>query len=158
MGKAVPDFELPNQFGEPVRLSGLSGTSVAVVFFPFAFSSICTTELTQLEDNAAWFEDSGVRILAVSTDHKYALRAFARTAGLGYDLLADFWPHGAVAAAYGVLDAAHGFAGRTTFFVDGNRILRHTVTAEPGQGRRLEEYQAALTHLDQPGLKQRSHD
>lgn len=158
MGTAAPDFELPNQFGEPVRLSELGGTPVAVVFFPFAFSSICTTELTQLQDNAALFEEVGVRILAVSTDHKYALRAFAGMAGLGYDLLADFWPHGAAATAYGVFDATHGFAGRTTFFVDGNRVLRRTVTAEPGQGRHLEEYRAALAHMDLPRTHWRRHD
>lgn len=138
-------------------LSDLGGTPVAVVFFPFAFSSICTTELKQLQDNAQLFEEAGVRILAVSTDHKYALRAFAGTAGLGYDLLADFWPHGAAARAYGVFDATHGFAGRTTFFVDGNRILRRTVTAEPGEGRPLEKYRAALAHMDLAPTNRRHH-
>ncbi|MFP3835917.1 redoxin domain-containing protein, partial [Chryseobacterium sp. SIMBA_028] len=86
-----------------------------IVFYPFAFSGICTGELCELRDNLADFEDANATVLAVSVDSKFTLRAYAEQENYGFDLLADFWPHGAVAQRYGVFDAASGMALRGTF-------------------------------------------
>ncbi len=99
VGEAAPDFELLNQFGEPVRLSDLRGRNVVLVFFPFAFSGICTGELCEIRDNLALFEDADAVVLGISVDSKFAQRAYAEKEGYAFDLLADFWPHGAVAEA-----------------------------------------------------------
>jgi mycoredoxin-dependent peroxiredoxin len=141
----APDFELPNQFGEHIRLSDFAGKKpVALVFFPLAFSSTCTTELCSLRDNLALFKQNGVELLGVSVDSKATLRAFAEQEGYDFTLLADFWPHGAVAKEYGVFLEAKGFANRSTFIIDVKGIIRASFTTNPGEARSLEEYRAAL--------------
>jgi peroxiredoxin len=149
VGEPAPDFELVNQFGEPVRLSSLRGQNVVLVFYPFAFSGICTGELCEIRDNLAVFEDARATVLAVSVDSKFSLRAYAEKEAYGFDLLADFWPHGAVASAYGVFDHETGMAGRGTFIIDAAGIIRHVVVNPRGQARELSEYRAALTGLEQ---------
>ncbi|MCU1530940.1 MAG: Redoxin domain protein [Arthrobacter sp.] len=147
VGEPAPDFELVNQFGEPVRLSELRGRNVVIVFYPFAFSGICTGELCEIRDNLALFEDAGATVLAVSVDSKFAQRAYAEKEGYDFDLLADFWPHGAVAGQYGVFDPDSGMAKRGTFIIDGRGIVRYVVVNPRGRARDLAEYRAALAEL-----------
>nr|WP_306422492.1 peroxiredoxin [Paenarthrobacter aurescens] len=146
-GQLAPDFELLNQYGEPVRLSDYRGRNVVVVFYPFAFSGICTGELCEIRDNIAAFEDSNATVLAVSVDSKFTLRAYSQQEGYGFDLLADFWPHGAVAQAYGVFDAHSGMALRGTFIIDASGVVRHVVVNPRGQARDFAEYRRALLAL-----------
>ena len=147
VGDAAPDFELLNQFGEPVRLSELRGRNVVLVFFPFAFSGICTGELCEIRDNLALFEDADAVVLGISVDSKFAQRAYAEKEGYAFDLLADFWPHGAVAEQYGVFDAESGMAKRGTFIIDAGGIVRYVVVNPRGQARDFTEYRAALAGL-----------
>ncbi|HEY1531197.1 MAG TPA: peroxiredoxin [Galbitalea sp.] len=141
----APDFELPNQFGEHIRLSDFAGKSpVALVFFPLAFSSTCTTELCALRDNLSMFKQNGVELLGMSVDSKATLRAFADQEGYDFNLLADFWPHGAVAKEYGVFLEEKGFANRATFVIDTKGIIRAGFKTAPGEARSIEEYQRAL--------------
>ncbi|NVM96996.1 peroxiredoxin [Arthrobacter wenxiniae] len=146
-GDTAPDFSLPNQFGEPVTLSGLRGSPVAVVFYPFAFSRICTGELCELRDNFAEFAAADVRLLAVSVDSKYTLRAYAAAEGYDFDLLADFWPHGQVAHSYGAFDPERGMARRTTIVIDAAGTVRDAFSTASGQARPLERYRQALAAL-----------
>ena len=148
VGDIAPDFSLPNQFGEPVSLSGLRGNPVVVVFYPFAFSGICTGELCELRDNFASFASSGTRLLAVSVDSKYTLRAYAAAEGYAFDLLADFWPHGAAARRYGAFDAERGTAGRSTYVVDSSGVVRDIFSTPSGQARPLGRYLHALGALE----------
>ncbi|MFM9877828.1 MAG: peroxiredoxin [Rhodoglobus sp.] len=144
----APDFELPNQFGEHIRLSEFRGKrAVALVFFPLAFSSTCTTELCELRDNLTLFTDDGVELIGISVDSKASLRAWAEHEGYDFTLLADFWPHGAVAKEYGVFVEEKGFANRATFLIDIDGVIRASFTTAPGQARSLEEYTAALRDL-----------
>ena len=147
LGDAAPDFELLNQFGEPVKLSELRGRNVVLVFFPFAFSGICTGELCEIRDNLALFEDADAVVLGISVDSKFAQRAYAEKEGYAFDLLADFWPHGAVAEQYGVFDAESGMARRGTFIIDAAGIVRYVVVNPRGQARDFDEYRAALAGL-----------
>jgi mycoredoxin-dependent peroxiredoxin len=149
LGGPAPDFELANQFGEPVRLSSFRGQNVVLVFYPFAFSGICTGELCEIRDNLAMFEDANATVLAVSVDSKFSLRAYAAQEGYTFDLLADFWPHGDVASAYGVFDAGSGMAKRATFIIDAGGDVRYSVVNPRGQARDLQEYRDALAGLGQ---------
>ena len=144
----APDFELFNQFGERVQLSEFRGKkSVALVFFPLAFSSTCTRELCELRDNLALFADGGVELIGISLDSKATMRAYAERESYDFTLLADFWPHGAVAKEYGVFLEAKGFANRATFLIDTAGIIRASFVTAPGEARSLDAYRTALAAL-----------
>ena len=144
----APDFELANQFGEHVRLRDFRGKKpVALVFFPLAFSSTCTTELCDLRDNIAMFTAESVELIGISVDSKATLRAFAEAEGYDFTLLADFWPHGEVSREYGVFLEEKGFATRATFLIDIDGVIRATFVNEPGQARSIDEYTEALREL-----------
>ncbi|MBO3093749.1 peroxiredoxin [Cellulomonas dongxiuzhuiae] len=147
VGTRAPGLTLPDTHGTPVALAQLRGTPVAVVFFPFAFSGICTAELCELRDDIAAFDDAGVRLLAVSCDPMFALRAWSEQERFPFDLLSDFWPHGEAARAYGVFDEATGHALRGSFLVDADGVLRWSVVNPRGQARPLSAYRQALAAL-----------
>ena len=146
-GDVAPELVLADTHGTPVSVAGMRGMPVAVVFFPFAFSGTCTTELCELRDNLDDFEAAGVRLLGVSCDPQHTLRAWSEQQGFGFDLLSDFWPHGAAAQAYGVFDPEHGLAVRGSFLIDADGIVRWSVVNPRGQARDLDAYRAALAAL-----------
>jgi peroxiredoxin len=148
VGDLAPDFTLRDQHGAEVALSSFRGEqSVLVVFYPFAFSGICTGELCEIRDDLGAFQNDAVQVLAVSCDPVYALRAWAENQGFEFPLLSDFWPHGAVASAYGVFDAQRGMAVRGSFLVDVDGVVRWSVVNGPGQARDLTAYREALAAL-----------
>ncbi|MCU0284376.1 MAG: peroxiredoxin [Candidatus Nanopelagicales bacterium] len=147
VGQPAPEFTLPNQRGEAVSLADLRGRKVVLVFYPFAFSSLCTGELCDLRDRRGDFDDDTV-LLGVSVDTKHALRVFAEQEGLGFDLLSDFWPHGAVAQAYDVFLPERGMATRATFVIDRAGVVRWSQVNHPGAPRDPEDYRTAVAALD----------
>jgi peroxiredoxin len=148
VGTPAPDVDLKDQHGARVRLSDFRGERhVALVFYPFAFSGICTGELCEIRDNLAEFADRGVQVLAVSCDPVFALRVWAEAEKYEFPLLSDFWPHGAVAQRYGVFNEASGGAMRATFLVDTEGVVRWSIVNGPGQARPLSAYREALAAL-----------
>ena len=145
--QSTPDFELMNQFGEKVSLASFKGSkNVLVMFYPFAFSGKCTGELCALRDGLSSFQNEGVQLLAISCDHMFSQRAFAEEEGYKFPLLTDFWPHGAVAKAYGVFDEVNGCAVRGSFLIDLQGILRWQVNSGRDV-RNIEDYRAAIAAL-----------
>ena len=148
VGSPAPDFTLRDQHGRSVSLSSFAGEKpVVLVFYPFAFSRVCTGELAGIRDVLPRFEEAGAQLLGLSCDPMFSLRAFADQDGLEMPLLSDFWPHGAVASAYGVLDEGKGCARRSTFIVDRNGRLRWSVHREMSEARDAEEYLRVLKRL-----------
>ncbi|MFP5335765.1 MAG: peroxiredoxin [Actinomycetes bacterium] len=148
IGEQAPEIALRDQHGQTVRLSDFRGIgSVLLVFYPFAFSGICTSELGEIRDDLASFEADGVQVVGVSCDPVAALRAWAEREGYDFPLLSDFWPHGEVSRAYGVFDAAHGMAVRGSFLVDTEGLLRWSVVNGPGRPRDLHAYREAVAAL-----------
>jgi peroxiredoxin len=148
IGETAPDFELKDQHGQSVRLSDFRGKqAVALVFYPFAFSGICTGELCEIRDNLAVFSDAHVQVVGISCDPKHSQRAFAEVEGYEFPLLSDFWPHGATAQAYGVFNEVVGFATRGTFLVDTEGVLRWSIVNAPGEARPLAAYREAIAAL-----------
>lgn len=148
VGDKAPDFELRDNHGAPVRLSDhLGQQNVVLVFYPFAFTGVCTGELRELRDNLPLLADRDTRLLAVSNDSIHTLRVFAEQEGLEYPLLSDFWPHGEVSRAYGVFDEGKGCAVRGTFVIDREGIVRWTVVNALPDARDLNEYVEALDAL-----------
>ena len=148
IGKPAPDFELKDNTGQMVRLSDFRGKQpVALVFYPFAFSGICTGELCEIRDNLSVFSSGDVQVLGISCDPMHSLKAYAEAQRYTFPLLSDFWPHGAVAREYGVFLDGPGFAGRGTFLIDVDGVVRWSVVNAPGEARPLAAYQAAIAAL-----------
>jgi peroxiredoxin len=148
IGAPAPDVTLPDQDGQPFTLSDLRGeAAVLLVFYPFAFSGTCTGELAALRDGIGPLRAAGVQVVGVSCDPRHALRAWAEQEGVDFPLLSDFWPHGAAARAYGVLDEHLGFALRGSFLLDRQGVLRWSVVNGPGEARPFEAYLAAVAAL-----------
>jgi mycoredoxin-dependent peroxiredoxin len=148
VGDEAPDFELQDQHGQRVRLSSLRGTKAAlVVFYPWAFSRVCGGELAVLQAQLDEIAGDDVALLAVSTDPIFALRAYADQEGITFPLLSDFWPHGAVAKAYGVFSEEVGIALRGTFLVDRDGVVRWTVVNDIPDARDVDEYKKAIASL-----------
>jgi peroxiredoxin len=148
VGRPAPDFALKDQHGQLVRLSDFRGErNVVLVFYPFAFSGICTGELCELRDNLAAFEEAGVQVMGISCDPMHTQRAFAEAQKYDFPLLSDFWPHGAVGQEYGVFREDIGFSTRGTFLIDTDGVLRWSVVNEPGQARPLAAYREAIAAL-----------
>ncbi|MFC6090353.1 peroxiredoxin [Saccharothrix lopnurensis] len=151
IGALAPDFTLDDYDKQPVTLSSFRGDRhVLVVFYPFAFSGICTGELCRLRDELAVYEQEGVQVLGVSVDTPFSLKAWAREQDYRFPLLSDFWPHGAVARAYGVFNEKSGMANRGTFLVDRAGVLRYTEVNGPGEPRDQGAWQRAVAALSQP--------
>lgn len=148
IGDEAPDFELPDQHGAPVKLSSFRGSkNVVVVFYPLAFSPVCSTELCGMRDEFPEVSGTDVELLTVSVDSFFTHRAWADAENFQFSLLADFWPHGAVAKQYGVFDEAKGLATRGTFIIDKDGIVRWTVVNPIPQARDIADYQKALAEL-----------
>ena len=150
IGATAPDFTLKDQYGQDVSLAGFRGDkAVVVVFFPFAFSGICTGELCEIRDDLGAFANDDVQVLAVSCDHMFTQRAYADAQGYFFPVLSDFWPHGQVAQDYGVFVQDGGFATRGTFLIDPDGVVRWSLVNGPGDKRDFGGYHAALKELVQ---------
>jgi peroxiredoxin len=148
VGDKAPDFELKDNHGKTVKLSDFRGEkNVVLLFYPFAFTGVCTGELCELRDNLPKFEGRETQVLAVSNDSIHTLRVFAEQEGLEYPLLSDFWPHGNVSRAYGVFDEDKGCAVRGTFILDKEGVVRWTVINGLPDARDLGDYVKALDTL-----------
>lgn len=147
VGEKAPDFALSNQHGEQFQLSDYRGKPVALVFYPFSFSGVCTGELCELRDNIQIFKDAKVELVGISIDSKYTQAAFAKAENYDFQLLADFWPHGEVCQKYGVFLEDKGFATRATFLIDADGTVVAKFVTAPGQPRNLAEYRSALELL-----------
>lgn len=148
VGDPAPDFALRDQHGQTVRLSDLRGRkAVLVVFYPWAFSGVCGGELTALQAALDDLVTDDLEVLTISTDSMYALRAFADQQGLTFPMLSDFWPHGEVAEAYGVLHPEIGIALRGSFLVDRDGVVRWTVVQGIPDARDVDDYRKAIADL-----------
>lgn len=149
IGQEAPDFELRGSTGETVKLSSFRGEkAVALVFYPFTFTGVCQGELCELRDDISRYEDAGVQVLAISCDTAPAQKKWAEEQGYTFPVLADFWPHGAVAQAYGAFNEALGCAMRHTFVINKDGVIVDTWDSGAiGTAREKARYDEALAKL-----------
>lgn len=157
-GAAAPGFTLRNQHGESVELAAAAGAPVLLMFYPFAFSRVCGSELREVHRRWAEFQRTGASVLAISCDSVHTLRAYADElvnslddAGRGSDqtgvsqtdggpqLLSDFWPHGAAAQQYGVLNPHTGAPQRVSFLLDGGLRVQHQIASQNNEARSMDQ-------------------
>ncbi|WP_229072298.1 peroxiredoxin [Actinoplanes sp. DH11] len=155
VGQPAPDFTLKDQNNQDVRLADFRDRkAVLLVFYPLAFSRRCHGELTEVQKNLGEYANDTVQVLTISVDSIYSHKVWAEQEGFDFPLLADFWPHGAVAEAYGVLDPDRGFANRGTFLVDTTGTIRFAEMNTPGEARDQATWRAAVAALGAGGTAQ----
>ncbi|GAY17016.1 putative peroxiredoxin [Mycobacterium sp. shizuoka-1] len=136
VGSPAPDFTLKDQNGQPVTLSAFQGAkNVLLVFFPLAFTGICQGELDYVRDHLPEFENDDTATLAISVGPPPTHKVWATQSGFLFPVLSDFWPHGAVAQAYGVFNDDAGISNRGTFVIDRSGIVRFAECKQPGEAR-----------------------
>ena len=123
VGDEAPDFDLKDHNRQDFKLSGNRGKNVVLNFFPAAFSGVCSQQMPRIEEQKAMFGDDTV-VVGISVDSPVALKAWIGQMGIGFDLLSDFYPHGAVAEKYGVL-LPFGVAERAVIGIDKDGKVRY---------------------------------
>ena len=148
VGADAPDFTLKDQNNQEVQLSDFRGRkAVLLVFYPLAFTGTCQGELTEIKANLSEYANDFIQVLTVSVDSPYSHKVWAEREGYDFPLLADFWPHGAVASAYGVFNEKAGFANRGTFVIDADGKVRFAEQWGPGEPRDQKSWRAALSEI-----------
>ena len=145
----APAFALPDHHGAEQSLAAvLTRRPALLVFYPFAFSSICGNELTELQGHLQpTLAQRDIQLLAISCDPVYALRTYADREEFSFPLLSDFWPHGEAARAYGVFDEARGCATRGSFLVAQDGTIRWSLLNPISEARPLSAYHEAIALL-----------
>ncbi len=136
-GDRAPEFDLEDAYGEPrINLATFHGKrNLLLVFHPFAFTEVCRDEALDLQANLESFDNAETDVVFVSCDTSAARQAWKKDLGATYTFASDFWPHGAVAKAYGVFDEETGAPGRGTFLIDKEGTVIWSLVKE---GRRTE--------------------
>ncbi|MFG2044442.1 peroxiredoxin [Dactylosporangium sp. NPDC048998] len=148
VGDPAPDFVLRNQNNQEVSLADFRGhKAVLLVFYPLAFTGTCQGELGGVQHHLTDFQNDAVQVLTVSVDSPYAHKIWAEREGYTFPLLSDFWPHGAVASAYGVLNEAKGYANRGTFLIDATGVIRFAELVPASQPRDQSAWREAIAAL-----------
>lgn len=148
IGEKAPDFTLPNQDLQQVSLSEFLGKPTAIVFFPLAFSPVCTSELNSFSERIDRLVASGAHIVAISVDSPFVLKAFQEDHGFSFPLLSDF--NKEVSKLYGVqheeLIGLRGVAMRSVFILDSEGVVRYKWISE--DPHREPDYDEVLTKLE----------
>lgn len=145
IGSPAPAFELADQNREKFSSHSLRGNKSLVVFIPFAFSGVCGGELCEIRDRLNHLSDLDASVVVITTDSAFANKAWAEANGFEFPILADFWPHGATAQAFGCFNDKVGVANRFTYVLDEDGIVRDIVNSEAiPEAREFDRYLESL--------------
>lgn len=151
VGQIAPDFSLYDSDKKLVTLSEQRGNNVLLLFFPFAFSSVCTAELCSMRDNLKTYEELNATTFGISVDSLYSLKKFKDSEHINFALLSDF--NKEVSIIYGCLydNFSYGMKGvskRSAFIIDKNGIVQYAEVLEnAGMQPNFEEIQVKLRAL-----------
>jgi len=150
-GDKAPDFKLFNSDRQEVALQDFKGKNLIVLFFPMAFTSVCTTELCEMRDNIATYRSLNAEVVAISVDSPFTLAKFKEDQQLPFDLLSDF--NKEVSPAYGsfydtFVMNLKGVSKRSGFVIDQDGIIRYAEVLESaGDVPNFEAIQQTLNQL-----------
>jgi peroxiredoxin (alkyl hydroperoxide reductase subunit C) len=131
-GTPAPEFSLKRADGSDFTRQDLEGKTTVLVFYPFAFSPVCTDQLNLYQEMLGEFASAGATLYGVSCDATYAQSAFAEHLGVTIEQLSDFEPKGEVCRAFGVYHPG-GFPQRALVIVDPERVVKWSYEApSPG--------------------------
>lgn len=151
IGDKAPDFKLYNSDKQEVSLSDFKGKNVVILFFPLAFTSVCTAELCEMRDNIGTYASLNAEIVGISVDSLFTLEKFKAEQKLPFNLLSDF--NKETSAAYGSLYenfvlGMKGVSKRSAFVIDSEGIIQYAEVLESaGDVPNFEAVQSALKSL-----------
>lgn len=152
VGDQAPDFKLTSDAKETVSLADYEGKNLVLLFFPLAFTGVCTDELCTMRDDIEAYNDMEAEVVAVSVDSPFTLEEFKKQQNYNFPLLSDF--NKEVSEAYGALynDFVMGMKGvskRSAFVVDKKGIVRYAEVLEnAGDLPNFEDIKSTLTRLN----------
>ncbi len=148
-GEPAPDFTLPSVSGEKVRLSQFRGKkNVLISFVPAAWTPVCSDQWPGYNIVKSMFEENDAVLLGITVDNIPTLYAWTQQMGdLWFQVLSDFWPHGEVAAKYGVL-RSDGVSERALFIIDKSGIIRSILVSDINRRPNLEWCATGLKDLE----------
>jgi peroxiredoxin len=132
-GAEAPDFALPDQDGEEVKLGDFSDRKLVLAFYPLDFSPVCTDQLSLYQEVLGEIEEKGAALVGISVDSKYSHRAFRQQLGLAMPLLADFHPKGEVTRAYDAWIEQVGHGNRSLVLVEDGVVRWSYESPNPGE-------------------------
>lgn len=149
VGDKAPDFTLTDINQVKVSLSDYLGKkNVLLVFYPLAFSPVCSAQIPSYQKIYDKFESLDTEVVALSIDSVFTHKAWADgLGGISYPLLSDFWPHGEVAKEYGLFREENGFADRALVVIDKEGVVRYIDVVEPKEMPELEPAMDVLEEL-----------
>jgi peroxiredoxin len=151
IGQAAPDFTLFNSEKKSVTLSEQKGSNVVLLFFPLAFTSVCTTELCSVRDNIDWYNNVNAKVFGISVDALQTLAKFKEDQKLNFTLLSDF--NKEVSRAYNSIYEMFGYnmkgvSKRSAFVIDKEGVIKYAEVLEnAGQLPDFEAVQKTLAGL-----------
>jgi peroxiredoxin (alkyl hydroperoxide reductase subunit C) len=146
IGTRAPGFSLLNQNRQPVALDDLMGAKSVIVFIPFAFTRTCESELCQIRDEYSLFNEAAARVIAITCNTFHSNKVWSEQQSFQFDILSDWWPHGAVSREYDTFNEDFGYAERTTYFLDEDGVIADVTHSENlGERRDFDAYRSALT-------------
>ncbi|HRG67477.1 MAG: redoxin domain-containing protein [Saprospiraceae bacterium] len=152
LGEKAPGFTLISSDKTEIRLADFQGHNVLLLFFPFAFTGVCTKEMCQMRDDMSLYESLDAKILGISVDSPYTLAKFKEINNIPYPLLSDF--NKIVCKAYDCIDEVwnfglRGVAKRSAFVVDKEGHLRYMeILDNPGNLPNFEAINHVLKNLN----------
>jgi peroxiredoxin len=133
VGQVAPDFTLFNTEKKEVHLKDQKGSEVLLLFFPLAFTSVCTTELCAVQDSIKEYEDLDIKVFGISVDSLYTLAVYKEQQKLSFNLLSDF--NKEVSSKYGSLYPQFGYgmkgvSKRSAFLINNDGIVEYAEVLE----------------------------
>ena len=149
VGDTAPDFTLDSNLDKKITLSDYRGRkNVVLAFHPLAWTSVCANEMKAFEAEIAKFAKADAQVLGISVDSAPCKKAWAESLEIKcFPMLADFWPHGAVAKSYGIFREAEGTSKRATFIIDKEGVIRYKKVHPIGELPDLEELLDVLKNI-----------
>jgi peroxiredoxin (alkyl hydroperoxide reductase subunit C) len=148
IGQPAPDFSLRDQDNQTVTLEDLKGHKAVIVFIPFPFSGVCSDELCAIRDDYSSLEGLDAKVVVITPGQRFTTAAWKQQHNLPFQILSDYWPHGATAQAYGVFNEQMGVPTRASFVLDKDGVVREIIRSEAiPQPREHAAYERALAAI-----------
>jgi len=133
-GTPAPDFTLKDELGEDFTKESIAGQTAVFVFFPNAFSPVCTDQFQVYDEVLDEFKAQGATLYGVSCDSMWSLKAFKEKLGVTIPMLSDFEPKGAMSKAFGAYFEPGGFSNRAIVIVGPDGVVQFShLAANPGE-------------------------